>query len=70
MSSGKKRKKEKIKIKVSHKKPRDPIAKEVKKKHAGPMKDRRKENKWQEEENEEYDVPPGNLYMGLKDESY
>lgn len=43
MSASKRTKKKKVTIKVSHKKPRNPVAKEVTKKRSGPMKDRRKE---------------------------
>jgi hypothetical protein len=55
MSASKKRPKKKMTLKVSHKKPRDPVAKEVTKKRSGPMKDRRKEKDWKADEDNHYD---------------
>lgn len=57
MSASKRRPKKKMSFKVSHKAPRNPVAKEVTKKRAGPMKDRRKESSWRDED--EYDSGDG-----------
>lgn len=53
MSASKRKKRPKMTLSVSHKKPRNPVAKEVTKKPSGPMKDRRKEQDWKEEEDEQ-----------------
>ena len=64
MSASKKRPKRKISFKVSHKKPRDPIAKEVTKRRGGPMKDRRKEQDWEDED--DYDAGNGSTEASFR----